>query len=188
MINFKETLEKLENSSEFKDFKKENPHSFLTAGFFVIDNESQSELRQLDYATGSGETKELITFIVSNDSIQNKKEETIRKEKFHKLEVPKIELNDAIEIMKKETKEHTNFFSKIIAILQMTEKEGKLEEIWNLTCLSGFNMFRLHIDAMTGKIFIEQNNNILDMMKVEKGNKNKAVKEEKAKEGANYVG
>jgi hypothetical protein len=187
MINFKETLEKLENSDEFKKFKKDNPHAFLTAGFFVID-ESGVELKQLDYAAGSGETKELVTFIVSDEGIQHKKAETIRKEKFHRLEVPKIELKDAIDTMKQETKELAKEYNKIIAILQMLETGEKLTEIWNLTCLAGFSMFRLHIDAMTGKIFKEENSNLMDMMKIEKGNKNKEIKEQKSKDSANYVG
>lgn len=199
MINFKQTLEMLENSDEFKEFKKEHKDAFLTAGFFIIDNESGIETKQLDYAIGTGETKELITFYVDT-KIHQKKEETIRKEQFHKLENPKIELNDAVEIMKKETKELAKNFSKIIAILQMTDKDGKLTEIWNLTCLSGFSMFRLHVDAMTGKIFKEENNNIMDMMKIEKGHKkspdtqkidNKgsaAQKIDDNKDKANYVG
>lgn len=187
MINFKETLEKLENSNEFKEFKKEHKSAFLTAGFFIIDNETNIETKQLDYAIEEGETKELITFYVDT-KIQRKKEETIRKEVFHKLEMPKIELNDAVELMKKETKDMAKQFSKIIAILQITEKEGKLVEIWNLTCLAGFSMFRLHVDAMTGKIFKEQNENLMDMMKIEKGNKNKEKKEQEGKEKANYVG
>lgn len=187
MINFKETLNQLENSNEFREFKKENPHSFLTAGFFVIDNEANMETKQLDYAIGTGESKELITFFIG-EAIQHKKEETIRKEQFHKLEIPKIELDEALKIMQKETEQFTKHYAKVIAILQMTEKEGKLAEIWNLTCLAGFSMFRLHIDAITGKIFTEQNNNILDMMKVEKGNKNKEKKEQESKDKANYVG
>ena len=187
MINLKETIGKLENSNEFKDFKKKNKKSFLTAGFFVIDYEANTELKQLDYATGEGESKELITFFVG-DSIQHKKEETVRKEKFQKLEIPKIELEEAIKIMKKETEQQAKSFVKIIAILQITEKEGKSTEIWNLTCLAGFNMFRIHIDAMTGKIFKEENNNLMDIMKIEKGNKNKEKKEQESKDKADYVG
>ena len=167
MINFKETLEKLENSEEFKEFRKKHPHAFLSAGFFVIDYESNSEVRQLDYAIETEETKELITFMVG-DKIQHKKEETIKKEKFHKIEAPKIELEQAINLMKKETENFTQHYSKVIAILQSLELEGKRHEVWNLTCLAGFSMFRLHIDAMSGKIFDEKNQNLLDIMRVEK--------------------
>jgi hypothetical protein len=187
MINFKETLEKIESSNEFKEFKKENKDAFLTAGFFVIDNEASMEVKQLDYATGTGETKELVTFILG-DSIQTKREETIRKEKFHRLEIPKVELEGALKIMQKETEQITNNYAKVIAILQMLDKDGKLTEIWNLTSLAGFSMFRLHVDAMTGKIFKEENHNIMDMMKIEKGNKNKDKKEQESKDKANYVG
>ena len=183
MINFKETLEKLESSEEFKKFKKEHPDSFLTAGFFVIDNETNMETKQLDYAVGKGETKELITFYVG-EAIQQKKEETIRAEKFNLLEIPKIELEDVINIMKKETEQFAKNYSKIIAILQVTDKEGKQVEIWNLTCLAGFSMFRLHVDAMTGKIFKEENKNLMDIMKIEKGNK----KHEEKKDNVGYVG
>jgi len=179
MINFKETLEKLESSEEFKQFKKEHPHAFLTAGFFVIDNETGNEIKQLDYAITDGETKDLITFVIG-DKIQHKKEETIKKEKFHRLEIPKIELNDAVEIMKKDTEKFTKQYAKIIAILQMLEheedKEGKksskLTEVWNLTGLAGFSMFRLHVDVMTGEIFKEENKNLLDIMRVEKKDQN----------------
>jgi len=167
MISFKETLEKLENSKEFKEFKKENPSAFLTTGFFVVDNEAKTESKQLDFATSKGEEKELVTFLIG-EKIEQKKEETIKKEKFNRIEIPKIELNDALEIMKKETEKISQTYSKIIAILQMIENEGKSAEIWNLTCLSGFNMFRLHIDAMTGEIFKEENKNLMDIVRIEK--------------------
>ena len=122
MINFKETLEKIENSKEFHEFNKEHKHMFLTAGFFVIDNEAANEIKQLDYATGEGESKELITFVLDKaDNIQHKKEETIRKETFQKIEVPKIELEDAIKLIQKETEQFTKTYSKIIAILQSLE-------------------------------------------------------------------
>lgn len=187
MISFKETKDKIESSEQFKAFRKKYPKSFLTAGFFIIDNEVNQETKQLDYATDKSEKKELITFIL-NEGIQEKKEETIRKEKFHELESPKIELNEAIGIMKKETKNLAVQYSKIIAVLQVIEKEGKTNEIWNLTCLAGFNVFRLQIDAMTGKVIKEENSNLMDLMKIEKGNKDKEKKEKESKEKADYVG
>jgi hypothetical protein len=47
-----------------------------------------------------------------------------------------------------------------------------LTEVWNLTGLAGFSMFRLHVDAMTGEIFKEENKNLLDIMRVEKKDQN----------------
>ena len=48
-MTFKETLEKIESSNEFKDFKKQNENAELVAGFFIIDFISNDNKKSLDY-------------------------------------------------------------------------------------------------------------------------------------------
>ena len=42
-------IQKLSNSSEYREFQKKNGDAFLVAGFFVLDLESGQSLHQIDY-------------------------------------------------------------------------------------------------------------------------------------------
>ena len=48
-MNFQFYLEKLHNSSNFKNFMKKNPEAFFCSGFFIIDKKGSDNKIHLDY-------------------------------------------------------------------------------------------------------------------------------------------
>ena len=48
-MNFKETLEKVENSEEYKKFKKDYPDAEICVGFFILDFLSNDNKNSIDY-------------------------------------------------------------------------------------------------------------------------------------------
>lgn len=157
-MKFQEILKKLQDSKEFADFKKENADSYLCTGFFILDFESGSETKQLDFFVPK--KKKIATFVL-NDSVKLKIEDAI-KEKFDEIDPKiKIELPTAVEKAKKECK---NKINKIIAILQVLE--GK--QVWNFTCmLEGFGMMLLHIDSQSGEVTKKEKRGLFDFIKTE---------------------
>ncbi len=175
----KELLDKLEKSKEFKAFKKKHPKAYFCAGFFVLDFDTNELKQQLDYFISEKDGIE--TFAFDNDQITQQKAETIKKEKLDHIkgEEVSLEFEKAVEIAKAEVEKSKLVPSKVIAVLQIvkiTEKDAKDPEkiikeekklIWNLTCLSGFKILRLNL-AMDGKVLLEKNSSMLDMMRIEK--------------------
>ena len=161
-MKLSELFEKLENSSEFKNFKKKFPKAYFCASFFVFDYDSSETKKQLDYCVKEGD----ITTFVIDEKITSQKAETIKKEKLPEIkkEDIKIDVEEAVEKAKEEIKKMNLIPSKIIAILQIFNEKP----IWNMTCLSGFSILRLHIE-MNGKVSLNEKSSMLDMMKIEKG-------------------
>lgn len=165
-MNFTEALKKLEESKEFKDFKKKNPSAYLCAGFFILDFESQQNVQQIDFQCD----EKIATFSLA-DKITLKMEETTDKKKMPEIKPEiKIDLDDMQEIAGKEIQKQkiVSKLNKIIAILQMHDEK----QIWNITCIfSSLAMLRLHIDCMTGKILKSEKASMFDF--VQPGGKGK---------------
>lgn len=176
MINFQQVLRRIEGSDEFKNFRKEFEDSFLCSAFFVIDFESQSETKQLDYYIPSKE--KIASFLLDIDSkIKLSIDEIFQKENraLKKISTKlKIGFGDAVDIAKenlemenikqeKETGTRGNEeINKVIAILQKLDEN----QIWNLTCMiSGTNMLLIHIGSDTGKILKKEKVNIMNFIR-----------------------
>jgi uncharacterized membrane protein YkoI len=168
MINFHSSLEQLQSSEEFKKFRKKNPKSFLCAGFFVKDYENNIETAQLDFFLPKNE--KVMTFNLG-EKIAFKEAETIKKEIFPEIKAADVknDLEQALTLAELEGKKNNiEKFSKVISILQMANQNI----IWNLTCLAGLTMLRVHIDAFTGKILKSEKSSLFDIIRVEKGKNN----------------
>lgn len=162
-MNFTSTLQKIESSDAFKNFKKKNPDAKLCAGFFVLDYQQQANQQQLDYIL---KNNKIYTFIL-NSEITIKEAETIegQKEKLSaiKREV-KVDLEKTEEIVKKKMLEEKikKKIVKIIAVLQKHENK----EIWNLNCmLSGLGILQVHVDCSSGKVLKFEKKNLFDFIK-----------------------
>jgi len=161
MINFNQVLRRIEGSDEFKNFKRENDDSYLCSAFFVVDFESQSETKQMDYYIPAKE--KIASFLVDGD-IKFNIDDVFQKNNRPLKEISKnfkIDFSKAINIAKEnldilneEEKNKTGKIgklqlNKIIAILQNLNEE----QIWNLTCMvGGTNMMLIHINAENGDV------------------------------------
>ena len=176
MINFQQVLRRIEGSDEFKNFKKEFEDSFICSAFFVVDFESQSETKQLDYYIPSKE--EIASFLLDIDSrIKLSIDDIFQKDNriLKKISTEfKIGFEDAVDIAKehldienikqeKETGTKGNEeINKVIAVMQKINES----QIWNLTCMiGGTNMFLIHIDSDTGKILKKEKVNIMNFIR-----------------------
>ncbi len=157
-MDFSSTLEKIEKSSAFKQFKKKHSDAYLCAGFFIIDYEQQNNQSQLDYSL---KNSKIYTFLADNE-ITYKKAETIegRKEKLPEIKKEiKIDIQDIEKIAKERVDKK---ILKIIAILQKL----KDKQIWNLTIMTeGLGIIQIHIDSDSGEVLKLEKRKMFDFIK-----------------------
>ncbi|MBN2422400.1 hypothetical protein JXB41_04170 [Candidatus Woesearchaeota archaeon] len=163
-MDFLEALEKLKQSTVFKEFSKEHKDSYLTHGFIMLDANIKKEW-QIGYY--SPKKDNIITFCVNGDIMQNPEEKVFKKEKkVLKLDTSKIKVpfSEAIikanEIQKKKHPKHEPI-KKIYIIQHLSEGQ-----IWNVTYVTQtFNTLNIKIDSETGKIVSD---NLVSLFRVEK--------------------
>ena len=153
-----EMLKELEEKPFFREFKKENPKSFLCAGFFIFDKENNKNQHQLDFFNPS--KNQIISF---EHPFENLKIHEDKIESQEKLELKNVllDIEDLKEITeelvkKNEIKSKTN---KIIAVLS--------QRIWNITCIqSDLSILRIKINAETKEQIVFEKQSLLDFVKV----------------------
>ena len=173
--SFKETLEKIESSDVFKNFKKNNPNAELCAGFFIIDFLGNDNKYSLDYKL----EEKIFTFnldLEKNEILvqEDKLVELPQTSRYQKLE--KINLSEVSIELKElkpiaETKIIDNNLKsrlqKIIAILQNYESPEKNEiPVWNLTCiLDSLIIINIIINSKTGNVLKFEKRALSDMFR-----------------------
>jgi hypothetical protein len=204
-MTFKELLEKVESSEAHKKFKKEHPNAILYSAFFMIRQAFGNlilETQQLDYWLGKDNVA-MFTLDEKNN-IHHKMDILENKEKtFTEMDRDvKIDLDEVQETVRKEIEKKYKIteVSNIILIIQKEhadkkeyQKEGEKEsdksetkknkqnqenQVWNITAIIGFKMLRMHIECKTGKILMNADSSLFDMMKVQKNPKNATPKNE----------
>ena len=178
-MNLKELFSKLEKSSAFKDFRKENKDAFFCAAFIIMSIKQSSFENSLDFRN----EKEIFTFKIQEGE-KNKDEIIMQKEELlpSRKQLEKIDEKDAknikadVESLKKIVEEHLkknkieNPLEEIIAVLQSSEDGKKLS--WHMTCIaSGFAIISIIINAKSGNIEKFEKKNLLDFMSVRKPEK-----------------
>ena len=151
MKTFKECLDRLNNSKEFKNWKKENKDSFLSYGFAVIP---KHEYWKIGFYQPDKDT--LTSFIVKDKIRIEGEEKAFKKEqtKIKELEINKIKTNykEILKIAEKLQKEkYRNENPKqIMIIIQNLAKQGT---IWNITYgTETISTLNIKISAETGKV------------------------------------
>jgi hypothetical protein len=87
-LNFIDALKRLEKSSEFKEWKKKNPESYLAHGFIMG---SKSEEREWQIGYYNPKTEKILTFVLSEEIMSNPESEIMNKKvkeiDLHKLKI-----------------------------------------------------------------------------------------------------
>jgi len=164
-MSFADTLEKIESSDLFKNFKEQNPDAELVAGFFILDFLSNDTKQTLDYKIDS----KVFTFTLHNSGdITFKEDKLMDISGKPKLSEIKPEVGVEVEELKGiagvEALEHgiSAKFHKIIAILQI--HDGK--QVWNFTCmLEGLIILHILIDSSSGEIIRFERKSMMDMIR-----------------------
>ena len=153
-------FKKLEQSEEFKKFKKQHPDSYLCTAFFVLGKEESK--KQFNYYLS--ETEVMCFDMGQNgEKITASNLNTVKKEKLPQIKVEEVDISPdaAAEITEKELGRKSD---KLILVLQKAD-EGI---IWNITCIDGFTLHRFHISAKDGKAKKMDDVKLNEMMRIEK--------------------
>ena len=176
-------VEKLHLSSQYKHFRTEHPDSFMVAGFFVLDFETNKHIHQLDYYVPK--EKKVAAFTLDQGI-------TLQMLELMKNEVPeqldyqtKLDLFALKGVLQEEMHNRmmTEDIKKIIAVLQTIQ--GK--RIWSLNCvLSGMGILKASVEDASQTVLKMEKSSIMDYLKKVPGSAlQQAVKQSQDKQGTN---
>ncbi|MEE9525404.1 MAG: hypothetical protein V3V78_02240 [Candidatus Woesearchaeota archaeon] len=146
MKQFKEAFKVLQKSQEFKEWKKQNPETYLSYAMMVVEDKED------DWKIGYYNKKheKVTSFNIGEKITIEPEDKVLQKEKkaVEKIDVDKIkhDLSDAVTLAVSTQKEEyvTESPTKIIAILQTLDKK----HVWNITFLTqSFNTLNFKIKA-----------------------------------------
>jgi len=163
-MKFKELLEKVESSSEFKDFIGKYPDAELCAGFFIMDFLSNDNKETLDYKIG----EKVFTFNVKEDKIFVDEDKLVDEPGRPSLVKIDKEINVEVDELKSIVGTRAldegigAKINKIIAVLQKYDEK----QIWNLTCmLDGLIILNVHVDALNGDVLKFERKSMMDLIR-----------------------
>ena len=170
-MSFKKTYQIITKSKVYKDFIKENPKAEICAGFFITDFFGNDNKKSIDFKIN----EKIFTFSLDdNDEVKINEDKLIQEKGIKYPELKnldpdiKVDLDEAEGIAKTRTLDegiHAKF-NKIISVLQKYEHNGKLRDIWNLTCmLEGLIILHLLIDAESGDIIKFERKSMMDLIR-----------------------
>ena len=145
-------IKELEAHSEFKEWRKKNPKSFL-AHLFVMHDEPNKGIVQVGY---SNRDESMTTFFIEKGEVKIATEQEVFKkpdDRILKLDIRNVKLADE-EAMEKAEKilaeEYRQKPLKSFLILQNLREFG---QIYNITFVTaGFRTLNVKIDAATGNV------------------------------------
>jgi len=153
-MDLKPALKKLEESIDFRKWRKSNKDCYFSYGF-KIPQEMGNDDWQLGYYNQKNDR--ITTFVISGSGIEIKpQEEVFKKEKtkVSEVQIEKVKLTFDNAIAKADEFQQKNFpkdkSMKTIAILQNIANLGN---VWNITYITqAFNTLNMKMDASSGKI------------------------------------
>ena len=164
-MNVQFYVEKLKSTKEFKDFKKENPKSYLCSGFFVFDKEkAKNPDNKIHFDFYNPETKKAFSFEM-DDSIK-----IVQLENFNKIpgkinedvsfDFDEIEGVIGLEMQNKNLKEK---IQKIILSMSNVDEKIMLNVV---VFISMLGMLKINISLPEKKIVEFEKKSFFDMFKV----------------------
>lgn len=165
-MELKETLEKLNESKEFKQWKQNNPDTFFSYALKILEENTEQPWNLGFYRKS---TDKVVTFIVDEKIDMQEEEEIFKKPDTEvniiETEKAKMPFRDILGKAKAFTdKTYPNeLIKKTIAILQNLEKYGT---IWNITHIThSFNTINIKADAEDGRILYNNIESIMGLIK-----------------------
>lgn len=161
-MDFKDIINTIEDSQEFKTFIEEHPHYYIAHVFTITDSGSEGAW-QIGYY--SKDTDKIVVFEQNNGLIRAhppeealKKEEYINELKFHDFKISKDDASIICEEVLRESYPK-ELPSKNIYLLQNLPEYGN---IWNVTLVTlTFSIINVKIDANSGKVLKHSKENLM---------------------------
>ena len=166
-MNFQFFIEKLVESDEFRQFKKENKDAKLVGGFFSFDieNKGKENKYSLDYFVPSHhklfsfkleEGVEMVPAIIQGD------------QKFNEIaENHDFDFNDFEELIRKKMEEE-KITAKIQKILYSFQNFDKKDYLVGTVFITGFGLIQINIEIAEKKIVKFEKKSFMDFLKVVK--------------------
>ena len=153
-MDLKTALKKLEESKDFREWRKKNKNTYLSYVFKI-----PQEMGTNDWQIGFYDKKKdkITTFVIGGSDISIRAEEEIFKKedmKVNEIQINKVKLTFDTAIEKASQFQQKNFPKdnciKTIAILQNIHQFGN---IWNITYITeSFNTLNMKINAENGNV------------------------------------
>ena len=160
-----EVYKKLQESPEFKEWKKLNPNSFLAHAFVMLEHNNVSEWQFGYYLP---DKDRIVTFFMMKE-VKASPESKIFKDKNEikelDMKLVKIDFMDALKKAKtlQEKKYSSQSPINIVAILQKIKVNSKWSQVWNITFVTkSFNTLNIKVDSGNGKILSHRLTSIFD--------------------------
>lgn len=162
-MDLDQSLKKLKESKQFKDWNKKNLETFFSYALKTSDNDT------LQLGFYNKKTDKMTTFIINKEIEMQQEEEIFKKPgmevnpiNMDKIKIPfKKILRKAEEFQKK--KYPKELVSKTIAILQNLEQYGNT---WNITyVMHSFKTLNMKINPENGKILHHSLESLMDFVK-----------------------
>mgnify|MGYP001584291189 FL=1 len=165
-MDVKQALRKLEESNEFKNWRKKHKNTYFSYAFRI--QEEMPDEWQLGFYDNSKD--KITTFVISNSKISIRPEEEIFKKedtKITEIQLSKVRLTFGNAAEKANEFQQKNFPKdrsiKTIAILQNISNLGN---IWNITYVTeAFNTLNMKIDASSGRVLEHNLSSVLSFRK-----------------------
>lgn len=160
-MNLQFYIERLENSKEFKDFKKKNSKAYIYSAFFVRDKEGNNDDMHIDFCSG----EKIISFHIGKEI------KMVPVDKKEELFLEKIENNidvdfDEIEKMINGKMFDDKITNKIQKILLSLQKVKGVNYLIGTIFISGLGLIKLKINLDKKEILEFEKKSLLDMMKI----------------------
>jgi len=156
----KEILTIVEKSDVFKQYKEENPDSYLVH-YFSMQKKTERE-EQIGYF--SLKTK-LVTTFSKEPAIAGSDEPASKDDIVKELDISQVtvSLDDALKAAHEVMKE--NYSSQNVT-QEICVLQNLGEQLWNLTLItSAFNMINIRVDAKTGDVIKHEQHSIMSLGK-----------------------
>ena len=164
-MNLQFYFEKVYNSEEFEEFKKENPSAFLCSGFFVLDKEGNDNKQHFDFFIP--EDKKIFSFQIEKGIEKvpiEMVDEKIPSKVSDNVDFDFLEIEKMIESRMFDEK-IKNKIQKILFSLQNIEGKNFLV---GTVFISGLGLLKVNIDIDEKKITDFEKKSFFDMLKVSK--------------------
>jgi hypothetical protein len=161
-MDFKNMINNIESSDEFKSFISKHPHYYLVHVFRIVDNDVPSNW-QIGYY--SKDSDKIVVFEHNNGIVMmHPPEDALKKEEYiQQLDISNLELShdniiDIVNIFYKENYKY-DLLSKTIYLLQNLPEHGR---IWNVTVIThNYSVINIKVNALSGEIITHEKHNLM---------------------------
>lgn len=156
-------IEKLKESEEFNNFIKENPDSYLSSCFFVIDKQADDNKQHVDFFCPKD--NKFFSFQFEEGLKKTEMDNISNDFSSEKLDIENVMDFEEVEKLILDEMKNKNINNKIQKIILVLSKRNK-NNFWTGTVfISGLGLIRVNIDDKTKNIVLFEKKSFFDFVK-----------------------